>query len=437
MFGYDVLAIVLTGISHVLIYIYFIRYNRMSYPLVIAISVVLTILIALFITLTGYPEFNFLLVLFLIGLGLMQEHLHWIQNLYFALASMVSITLVKMIAMQLGMTLFMLSPFHLYIWTLGVIHLLVSLLILATIVLCRNQIRRLAAFMIHSKLYYVSYVCFVIGILLIMILTFPSTNVLGTLYEQFGQASYKAAYIVFLILVLIILIGAHLSKERAIEQQQKRLDEELLIYVKKLEQMHDELSSFRHDYMNILLSLEEGVRTKNITHIEQVYYDVIAPTSVVINNQEWDIVKLSRISVPEVKSVLSVKLLSSPSINVMIDIPHVIEQIYMPTLSFIRTISILLDNAVEEALQSEEKVVQVAFFETDDTQYFIMRNSCKKRSVDLQQIYEKQYSSKDKCRGYGLFSLKKIIEKTDHATLETSFVAPYFSQTIMMKKDHL
>lgn len=48
--------------------------------------------------------------------------------------------------------------------------------------------------------------------------------------------------------------------------------------MEKLEDMHDELASFRHDYMNVLLSLEEGIRTKNVKEIEQVYYDVIAPT---------------------------------------------------------------------------------------------------------------------------------------------------------------
>lgn len=54
--------------------------------------------------------------------------------------------------------------------------------------------------------------------------------------------------------------------------------------MKKLEIMHDELASFRHDYINVLLALDEGVRSKNLKQIEQIYYEVIAPTAKLINN---------------------------------------------------------------------------------------------------------------------------------------------------------
>ncbi|MGM2837069.1 GHKL domain-containing protein, partial [Bacillus cereus group sp. Bce025] len=85
-----------------------------------------------------------------------------------------------------------------------------------------------------------------------------------------------------------VLISSHLSKEKLREEHEKRLDKELLDYVEKLEDMHDELASFRHDYMNVLLSLEEGIRTKNVKEIEQVYYDVVAPTLKTINDHELD-----------------------------------------------------------------------------------------------------------------------------------------------------
>ena len=42
--------------------------------------------------------------------------------------------------------------------------------------------------------------------------------------------------------------------------------------------------------------------------IEQVYYDVIAPTLKTINDHELDIAKLSRIQIPEVRSVLRAKV---------------------------------------------------------------------------------------------------------------------------------
>ncbi|MFD5173939.1 GHKL domain-containing protein, partial [Bacillus mycoides] len=242
--------------------------------------------------------------------------------------------------------------------------------------------------------------------------------------------------ILFLVLLLIVLLSSHLAKEKLVEEHETRLDKELLDYVEKLESMHDELASFRHDYINVLLALEAGIRTKNVNEIEQVYYEVITPTLKLINDHELDIAKLSRIHIPEVKSVLRAKVgtAQQQQIKVMLDIPEKIATVSMPIVPFIRIISVLLDNATEEAVHSEEKVLQIAFFEMDAEQYFVVRNSSNYKEIDLQKIYEKNYSSKEEGRGYGLFSLKRIINKTNNATLETTYMSPHFTQTFILKK---
>lgn len=436
MFIYDLVAIMFIGMSHVLLYIQLIRYDRLSYMMVFVLSIVFTILLGIVVTVTGYPELNMMMLLFLLSLGLLKDKLTLTQNVYFALVSMVLITLVKLVLMELGIKLFMLSPLNLYIWTGSVIHLLVSMIIFISIILWRKSIQRLAQYIVDSPLYYISYVLLIVGLIVGLILTTPSTALLSSLHEQYGQASYIVAFILFFLLLLIVLIGSHLTKERLVEEHEERLEKAHRDYVEKLELLHDELASFRHDYMNVLLALDEGVRTKNLEQIEQVYEDVIAPTSTLIDNHELDIVKLSRIAIPEVKSVLIVKLFSAQQqqVNVMIDIPETIEDVAMPMIDFIRAMTIVVDNALEEAIQSEEKVVQFAFFEMEERQYFIIRNSCMHETMDLQKIYEKRYSSKKENEGYGLFSLKRLIDKTPNATLETEFVAPYFTQTLILKK---
>ena len=330
----------------------------------------------------------------------------------------------------------MLSPLNLYMWTGSIIHLIVSGLILIIVILSHQPLQRFAHFIVDSSLYYVSYAVLMMGLFAGLIINYPTSSILATWNQQYGQISTIAAIILFFILLLIVVIGSHLGKERLVEEQQERLDREMLDYVEKLELTHDELASFRHDYLNVLSSLDEGVRNKDLQQIEQVYYDVVAPTARLINNQELDIVKLSRVTIPEVKSVLSVKVISAQQqqIKVSIDIPSVIEGVKMPVIDFIRSISVLLDNAIEEAVHSEEKVLQIAFFEMDCCQYFIVKNSCQQEMIDLQKIYERAYSSKDEDRGYGLYSLKRMIDKMEHVTLETSFTAPYFTQTLKLKQ---
>ncbi|EDR89967.1 histidine kinase domain protein [Bacillus anthracis str. A0193] len=403
--------------------------------MLIALSTVFIILLAIVVTVTRYPELNSTIVLFLISLGLMQNELKFKHNLYFALVSMVIITLVKMLLLDLGMKIFMLTPFNLYLWTGSIIHLIVSTLTFIGILLARKRIQKIAQYIVGSPLYYITYILLIIGFIIELILTQPSTEFLAKINQQYSEVSYNSAIIIFLLLLIIVLISSHLSKEKLREEHEKRLDKELLDYVEKLEDKHDELASFRHDYMNVLLSLEEGIRTKNVKEIEQVYYDVIAPTLKTINDHELDIAKLSRIQIPEVRSVLRAKVgTAQQQIKVMLDIPENIESVSMTIISFIRIISVLVDNAIEEAVCSEEKILQIAFFEMDSRQYFIVRNSSKGEAIDLQKIYEKNHSNKEGARGYGLFSLKRIINKTNNATLETTYVSPYFTQTFILNE---
>ena len=433
---YDLAAFVMIGISHVLLYIQLIRYHRLSYTMVVSVSIVFMILLGIIVTVTGYPEFNIImLLLFLLSLGLMKDELTFMHNLYFALVSIVGITYAKTVLLVIGTELFMLSPLNLYVWTGSLIHLIVSFLILIIVILSHQPLQRFAQFIVDSRLYYVSYAVLMMGLFAGLIINYPTSSVLAVWHQQYGQISSVAAIILFFILLLIVLIGSHLGKERLLEEQQARLDKEMLDYVEKLELTHEELASFRHDYLNVLSSLDEGVRNKDLQQIEQVYYDVVAPTARLINNQELDIVKLSRVMIPEVKSVLSVKVISAQQqqIKVTVDIPNMIEGLAMPVVDFIRGISVLLDNAIEEAVHSKEKILQIAFFEMEDRQYFIVKNSCQHKEIDLQKIYDKSYSSKAGDRGYGLFSLKHMIDKMEHVTLETTFTAPYFTQTLMLK----
>ena len=87
----------------------------------------------------------------------------------------------------------------------------------------------------------------------------------------------------------------------------------------------------------------------------------------------------------------------------MLDIPENIESVSMTIISFIRIISVLVDNAIEEAVHSEEKILQIAFFEMDSRQYFIVRNSSKGEAIDLQKFMRKTIQVKKVLEGTGYF----------------------------------
>src|SRR5690625_4419789 len=130
MYIYGFIGLVLISISHVLLYTQLIRYHRLSYTMVIAVSIVFTILLGIAITVTGYPEVNIImLLLFLLSLGLMKAELTFMRNLYFSLISMIGITFTREILLGISTELFMRSPLNLYVWTGSLIHFIVSFLI--------------------------------------------------------------------------------------------------------------------------------------------------------------------------------------------------------------------------------------------------------------------------------------------------------------------
>lgn len=437
MYIYDIVALLCTGISHFVLYFYLIRYDRISLPYMILLSIVFSILLGTIITVTGYPEFNTVLVgLFLMSLGLMQIELSFFHNVYYTIANMVSISLLKIILFEFALYLYDLSPFNLYIWTENLLHMIVTIVILAAILLLKTQIARFAEFIVTSPfLYYVSYLVLVISLIIIFLLTMPQIHFLYRIYESYGEMMYTSTFILFFILLIIVMLGAHLTKEKLVREQQEQLDDALLQYVNKLEVLHDELASFRHDYVNLLLSLDDGIRMKDMEQIERTYMEVIKPTLGIINHHELSIVKLANVQAVEIKSLLSVKVFEAQrrDLQVIIDIPHPIESVPLALVDFIRIISIMFDNGIEAAVESREKLLHIAFLQKELDTYFVVRNSMANRKIDLGLIYEKNFSTKDASRGYGLYSLKQLIDKADHATLETVVDPPYFTQVFRLK----
>lgn len=437
MFLYDIFAFIIISLCHILLFLQLIQY-KLSWKLMITLSVCFTVILLIVVTVSGYPEMNMIVLFtFLLGLGLLQQKhgLTFSQNVFFVLFSMIGISMFRTILLDISNQLFMMSPFNLYVWTGSILHLISVSIIFLTLIVWRKHIKKVAQYIVQSSLYYVIYGLLLVGMFVLFILSAPSIQSLQYIHTTYGEMSYVISIIVFLVLLVLFLMSSHLAKEHLIEEQQQKRDNELLEYVEQLEVMHEELASFRHDYVNVLLSLDEGIRTKNMDIIEYVYRETIAPTSKVINTQQYELVKLSRITIPEVKSVLSVKVIEAKQldISVFIDIPETIDDVAMPVVKFIRTISIILDNAIEAAAKSEERRIHIAFFEADDVQRFIVKNSCRDDQIDLADIYEKGYSSKGAGRGYGLFSLNRLIDNTPHATLETSFSYPYFTQMIALK----
>ncbi|WP_107840456.1 sensor histidine kinase [Metasolibacillus meyeri] len=437
MLFYQLATFICIGIGHIYLFNLFAGNTKAPMSFTVFLSVLLCLLLNIIIPLFGMMELNIVVLLaFLVLLGTMYKKHTLAHTIYFALISIVLYTGVRNGLFTISLDLYMDSPFNYYIWTNLAIGFYVALGMLIVLFLMRNWIASAGDYLIHSKLYIPSFIFLIISLILLLIINYPTIQVLAEINVRYGRQLYVVILLMMIILLLITTVSIYVSKERLIDKYEQSQHQQLMEYVEKLEFMHDELATFRHDYSNLLLSLEASIHANDLQQIKQIYEYTIAPTAVMMNHQQLELTKLAHIQQPELKSILSVKTLTAQrqQITVHLDIPQNIKQVAMSIGPFIRVISVLLDNAIEEAVKSTAKTMQIALFEVKDAQYFIVRNSVDSEEIEVEQLYTKNYSTKGNQRGYGLFSVQRIVKQYPNTTLLTSVDTGMFSQELIVKK---
>lgn len=438
MVFYSLLAYVFIGFGHIYLFQLLVGATRISKRFNVLLSILFTVLLTIAISYSGLIELNILaLIGFLIVYGFLMRLGNFLQIIYFAMLSTVLFTVVKNELFTLAYKVYLDSPFPYYSWTPSVISAGTLLMILLLMYSARKKIQLTGHYLRNSRLFIPTFIIVTICTIFLLIANFPTVRVLSNLHELYGEQLYIGITIISMVLMLVISLNVYRSRAQLIEQHEKQMHDQLMDYVTKLEFMHDELATFRHDYMNLLLSMEEAVRTEDVQQMKHIYEGTIAPTTAIVNNQHLELTKLSRVHIAEVKSMLSVKILTAQQrkLAVTIDIPEPINELYMPTESFIRILSILVDNAIEAAEKSTGRNLCIALFTVDRTQYCIVKNSMDESQMALDELYAKNYSTKGKERGLGLYSIKRITNQHSNITLSTAIEQQSFEQKLLMKNN--
>lgn len=279
--------------------------------------------------------------------------------------------------------------------------------------------------------------------------------------------------ITILILVAVIKTMIEESETKAKLLHYKNLQE----YTDKLEVLYSDMRTFRHDYLNILSTMSDYINNHDIEHLEHYYNEQVLPFNSTMKDTDHKLNSLIHIKLVELKSLLSLKILSSynKNLNVTVEIFEDIDQVSMYTLDLSRLLGIYLDNAIEAAEETEDKILNIAIIKIDDENpnadiknekntdktlsqkkeekehllkllhlkskpkqayeyenrnrvIFIIQNSCLAESVPFGKINAFGYSSKGPHRGVGLYSAAKIITKYPNIVSETRLSNHLFTQ---------
>ncbi|MFM0876946.1 sensor histidine kinase [Streptococcus suis] len=206
-------------------------------------------------------------------------------------------------------------------------------------------------------------------------------------------------------------------------------------YSNHVEALYKEIRSFRHDYSNLLISLNESINSKDISSVKAIYDTVLATTSNKFKHSKYDIANLSNLQNPAMKSILSAKLIEAQNYGIELNV-EIEESISEPNsielVEFLQMLSIFLDNAIEAALESSIPKLSFVYFEEHSHKIIVIENSIKNDSIDTKKIFQEGYSTKGTDRGLGLSNVKEILQRNPNIVLKTDSQSYLFKQELII-----
>lgn len=238
--------------------------------------------------------------------------------------------------------------------------------------------------------------------------------------------------VLFYILYQILLQNQQL----VLQQQEQEITQE---YMTQMEDLYQEMCTFRHDYKNILSTMGYYIEHKELAHLEEYFHQKILPTASSLPGQDFILGKLSQIQVAPIKSLLYSKLCicQNKQIPFTLSIPQPVTQFPMDILSLCQILGILLDNAIEAAIQTEQPYVEINLLLLEENIYIEIKNRTLPLTVPISELSRHGFSTKKGHTGLGLHTVQKLLAPLEHVQFSLEVQDDLFSAKLILGKEIL
>ena len=248
---------------------------------------------------------------------------------------------------------------------------------------------------------------------------------------------YAVNFVLFISFLICNIIMSYFHNQYSIKQSElinnKMYMERLYEYTSNIENLYDNLRTFKHDYKNILLTLNYYIENKDIDSLEKYYKENILDTGLLVDTKDHK-VKLKNLKSIPIKSLVLANIAKAESKNINIDI-EILEPIIhfnIKDVDLSRLLGIYIDNAIEECELTEEKKLSIAFILRGVSTVIVIQNSCRD-NIPLFKINEKGFSTKGENRGLGLYNAKKIVDKYENCIVNTNIENNVFTLELWIR----
>ena len=266
-----------------------------------------------------------------------------------------------------------------------------------------------------------------------------TSDIVSTIRHLNSFGSILSSIVFVCLLLTFFSMNSHkVQIEKEIELEQKKFEQKhLQTYTDEIVTLYNEIRGFRHDYTGMLVSLRMAIESKDLQEIDRVYSEVLVKANQKLRSDKYTYFDLNNIEDSALRSLIAQSIVNAKTNDVeyTLEVKDIITPLSMELLDLVRVMSVLLNNAVEGAVESYQKQLEVAIIKLDLETLVVIQNSCKKRKVKSEDLFELGFSTKGRHRGLGLNNVKEILGKYDNVILETEIDNDVFKQVIRFKRE--
>lgn len=265
---------------------------------------------------------------------------------------------------------------------------------------------------------------FIFGIFNIIIQGILTVNYVDILPIQFTFFNFICLLIYF---VLSFYSLAKIMKLVKTTQKLESAEE----YNKTLHILHDSVRGFKHDFDNIVTTIGGYIKTNDMKGLEK-YYSQLEEDCEKVNNLY--ILNPDIINNPGIYNLLTTKYGEAVRKGIKVNLTFLLDlnTLHMKIYEFARMLGILLDNAIDAASESDEKVLNIVFRNDskNNRNIILIENTYKDKNVNIDEIFNKGITGKENHTGLGLWEVKQILKRNNNINLYTNKNDTYFSQQL-------
>lgn len=253
-------------------------------------------------------------------------------------------------------------------------------------------------------------------------------------YKFVAEFSSKVYIDNIILIIFFISLFALIIHNRFVINNEVRKTEELLELITKYEKKNDEYRAYKHELLNNLLALK-SIKNKNTKEFDSSLDELIS----LYNTKSSGIKNIYKLP-SGLKCIVYYKLndIDEDKYNVNVNISKQVsinlEKVdHKEYMSLCKIMGIVLDNAIEAMKNSEGKTLNIDVYKEKDNVIIEVDNTFDKSTTDITKIYNKNYSTKGKNRGLGLYLANLLLKNSKYLHMEQRIINEYFNTKIYVK----